>query len=146
MQQCTKYLEIIGEYPLPRSQNTAPGYGFDSPRGLGVPVSPLRSWSLRFDDTKFRGSSTLRYPTNVARWIASNTAQPNVPLGPSAALTLRAHPYLLCRSLTLFKETAMSVATKTEIAIILRQYNQGLLTRSEAYHRISEVYYNLHSH
>jgi hypothetical protein len=40
----------------------------------------------------------------------------------------------------------MSIATKTAVALVLRQYNQGLLTRSDAYHRISEVYYNLHAH
>ena len=40
----------------------------------------------------------------------------------------------------------MSIATKTAVAYVLRQYNQGLLTQSEAYHRISEIYYNLHTH
>ncbi len=54
--------------------------------------------------------------------------------------------YLTSCVVTNYKEMIMSLATKTAVAVILRQYNQGLLSRSDAYHRISDVYYNLHSH
>jgi hypothetical protein len=34
----------------------------------------------------------------------------------------------------------MSIQTKTALAIILRQLNQGILTRSEAYQAICDMY------
>jgi hypothetical protein len=40
----------------------------------------------------------------------------------------------------------MSIATKTAVANILRQLNQGFFTQSEAYHLISNVYFEGHKH
>ena len=34
----------------------------------------------------------------------------------------------------------MSLSTKTQLATILRQVNQGLFTREQAYHLISDLY------
>jgi hypothetical protein len=34
----------------------------------------------------------------------------------------------------------MSIQTKTELAIILRQLNQGIMTRDEAYQAICDMY------
>ena len=40
----------------------------------------------------------------------------------------------------------MTTATKTAIATILRQVAQGFLTKEEAYHFITEVYYQQMKH
>jgi hypothetical protein len=40
----------------------------------------------------------------------------------------------------------MSLATKTAVATVLRRYHEGFYTRSEAYHLISNIYYEEHKH
>jgi hypothetical protein len=40
----------------------------------------------------------------------------------------------------------MTMQTRTAIASILRQVAQGILSKEDAYHAISSVYYNLLPH